>query len=49
MARKEQRSVKNQKKQKGDFVKHKPMTPYQLERAEAKKRKKGAGTNSILA
>lgn len=48
MATKEHRCSKNQKKQKGDYVKKaRAQTEYQKERDAAKKRKKGCGGNTI--
>lgn len=47
MARKEQSSVKSDKKSKGAFKKKHEQTQYQKERDAAKKRKKRSGRDSF--
>lgn len=48
MAVKEQKAAKNAKKNKGSFKKIHTQTEYQRERDALKKKRKGAGTPSIV-
>lgn len=49
MAVKEQKSAKNARKQKGSYKKNHAQTDYQRERDALKKKRKGAGTPSVVS